>query len=220
MKKLACLLMVCLLFGCQTNSNQIKSNISKEITTMAKSAPFDYTTMNKPLYSYYLPKDIGRIDSNDLSSLLVKDGVKIIMNFNPNSVVIKDYYQKNENTFYVENEINVNYNFYYQSTGTYLGKDYKYYNYSVRIMKLDDTDYLLYLDMGYVNFTSIVKEVQLSSFIHSCFVIAKSIDYDSKEVVTYYSLQSTSDSIKQDLEEFNEQLPNDGSLSDLIDKSK
>ena len=220
MKKLACFLMVCLLSGCQINSNQIKSNITKEISTMAKSIPSDYITMNKPFYSYYLPKDIGRIDSNDLSSLLVKDGVKIIMNFNPNSVVIKDYYQKNENTVYIENTVNENYEFYYQSNGTYLGKDYKYYDYSIRIMQLDETDYLLYLDMGHVNFTTIVKEVQLPSFIHSCFVIAKSIDYDSKEVVAFYSLQSTSESIKQDLEEFNEQLPNDGTLSDLIEKSK
>ena len=176
--------------------------------------------MTKPFYSYYLPKDMGRIDSNDLSSLLVKDGVKIIMNFNPNSVVIHDYYHKNDVKVYEENEVDTSYNYFYSSSGTFLGSDYRYHDYSIRIMKLEKDDYLIYADMGYVNFTSILKEVQLKSFIHSMFIIAKSLTYISSEVIANYSLQSTSDSIKQDLEKFNEELPNDGSLSDLIEKSK
>ena len=35
-----------------------------------------------------------------------------------------------------------------------------------------------------------------------------------------YSLKATSDSIKQDLDEYNEQLPNNGTLEDLINQVK
>lgn len=220
MKKLACLLMSFILFGCQINTPQIKDDITNEIITMSKAAPVSYYTMSKPFYSYYLPKDIGRIDSNDLSSLLVKDGTKIIMNFNPNSIVIHDYYHKDEIKVYEENLIDENYEHYYHSNGTFLGSDYRFHDYSIQIAKLDDTDFLLYLDLAYVNFTTIVKEVQLESFVHSMFIIGKSLKYDSSEIIAHYSLQSTLDSIKQDLEEFNEELPNDGSLSDLIENTK
>ncbi len=220
MKKLACLLMSFILFGCQISTSQIKNDITDEINSMAKFTPISYRTMSKPFYSYYLPKDVGRIDSNDLSSLLVKDGSKIVMNFNPNSIVIHDYYHKDEMKLYEENTIDASYKYYYRSNGTFLGGDYRYHDYSIQIAKLDETDFLLYLDLSYVNFTTIVKEVQLESFIHSMFIIGKSLTYDSSEVVAHYSLQSTLDSIKQDLEEFNEELPNDGSLSDLIEKTK
>ena len=220
MKKLACLLMAFILLGCQVSTPQIKNDITNEINTMAKSAPTSYKTMNKPFYSYYLPKDVGRIDSNDISSLLSKDGSKIIMNFNPNSIVIHDYYHKDEIKGYEENTIDETYKHYYRSNGTFLGSDYRYHNYSIQIAKLDETDFLLYLDLAYVNFTTVVKEVQLASFIHSMFIIGKSLTYDSSEIIAHYSLQSTLDSIKQDLDEFNEELPNNGSLSDLIEKNK
>ena len=60
--------------------------------------------MNKPLYSYYLPRDIGRVLSNDLSSVLKKDGTQFIMNFNPNAVVIHDYYYEVDYMFMEMND--------------------------------------------------------------------------------------------------------------------
>ena len=82
-----------LLCGCQVNETDLKNELTSELNELSDQDPVAYTTMNKPLYSYYLPKDVGRIQSNPLSSLFMKDGVKFIMNFNPNEVVIHDYYQ-------------------------------------------------------------------------------------------------------------------------------
>ena len=219
MKKITFILFVFLLLGCQTNSTKLKDDITNEIVSMSKNTPIFYTTMNKTYYSYYLPKDIGRIDSNELSSLLIKDGTKMIMNFNPNSIVIHDYYHKMNAKKYEEIQV-INDDLYYHAKGTYLGNDYRYHDYNLRVMKLDKTDFLLYFELGYVNFISIVKEVQIESFAHSMMVIAKSVQYDSNEIIAQFSMQSTSDSIKEDLDEFNDELPNDGSLSDLINQSK
>ena len=84
MKKWTLLLCALLLSGCKVDHVKIQDGITNELIEMTENEPIYYTTMEKPLYSYYLPKDIGRISSNELSSLFVKDGVKFIMNFNPN----------------------------------------------------------------------------------------------------------------------------------------
>ncbi|MGN1343860.1 MAG: hypothetical protein ACI4U3_04725 [Traorella sp.] len=220
MKKWVLICLLALLCGCQVNSQDIKKELTNSLNEWAKSEPISYTTMEKPLYSYYLPRDIGRISSNSLSSLLIKDNVKFIMNFNPNGVVIHNYYHKTQVNEYEEIVTENGYNLYYNGKGTFLGSDYRYHDYSCKIKKLDQDDYLIYLDMEYVNYSAVVKEVQIPSLIHSMFVISKSIQYNVSEVVSQYSLKSTSESIKQDLEEFNNELPNDGSLSDLIDQSK
>ncbi len=75
----------------------------------------------------------------------------------------------------------------------------------------------LLLDMEYVNFTAVLRAVQIQPLVHSMFIIAKSLQYDSDEVIAQYSLRSSSDSVMSDLDEFNKELPDSGSLSELIE---
>lgn len=218
MKKLALLLIVFVLCGCQVNMTQIKNDITKEIESMSDHEPISYTSMEKPLYSYYLPKDIGRISSNEISSLFIKDGVKFIMNFNPNKIVVHDYYRKNIVLSSLKPIVNHETDKFYESNGNYLGSDHRYHEFKCEIIELEDNNYLLKLDMAYVNFIAVLKPVQLEVMIHSMFVIAKSIQYDADEVVQKYSLRSTSESVKVDLDEFNDELPDSGSITNLIEK--
>ena len=218
MKKLACILMVMLLCGCQIDKEQLKSEITNELNGMADLASISYTTMKKPLYSYYLPKDVGRIQSNSISSLLMKDGIRFIMNFNPNEVVIHDYYHSSVVQFLQPFTLNEESGLFYEGSGTFKGSDGRYHNYDCRISELENGNYILLLDMEYVNFTAVLKAVQIKPLIHSMFVIAKSMQYDSKEIVSLYSLRSSSDAVMTDLEEFNEELPQNGALSELVNQ--
>lgn len=220
MKKLACILIVFLLCGCQVNADNIKQDITNQLDLMNDYDPITYTTMNKPLYSYYLPKDVGRISANDLSSLFIKDGVKFIMNFNPNRIVVHDYYRKDEEIMKMKTNINEESELFYEANGTFKGSDSRYHEYQCKIIALGDNNYLLSLDMSYVNYLAVLKPVQIESMIHSMFVMAKSVQYESKEVVAKYSLKSTSESIKTDLEEFHTDLPDNGSIADLIEKTE
>lgn len=217
MKKVACLWLALLLCGCQVNEADLKSELTNEFHELSDQAPISYTTMNKPLYSYYLPKDVGRLQSNPLSSLFMKDGVRFIMNFNPNEVVIHDYYQAST-TYELEEPVeNESSDLFYDVTGTFKGSDHRYHKYECQITELEDGSYLLLLDMEYVNFTAVLRAVQIQPLVHSMFIIAKSLQYDSDEVIALYSLRSSSDSVMSDLDEFNKELPDSGSLSELIE---
>lgn len=219
MKKLACILTVLLLCGCQLNEAQLKDELTSELNEMASCASISYTTMKKPLYSYYLPKDVGRLQSNSLSSLLMKDGVKFIMNFNPNEVVIHDYYHSTIVKFLQPFVLDEESTLFYKGRGTFKGSDGRYHDYECQISELENDNYLLLLDMEYVNFTAVLKAVQIKPLINSMFVIAKSVQYDPKEVVSMYSLRSSSESVMMDLEDFSEELPENGALSDLINQN-
>ena len=216
MKKLALLLCLLLLSGCKVNHVNIKNDITDKLNQMAEHQPIYYTTMEKPLYSYYLPKDVGRISSNELRSLFVKDGVKFIMNFNPNKIVIHDYYYRDRFITFVEPTLKEDSKIYYEAEGTFKGSDERYHYYDCQIVHLKDNNYLLKLDMSYVNYLAVVQPVQIQPLIHSMFMMAKSVQFDSKYVVSEYSLKSTSESVKVSLEEFNEELPDSGLLSDLV----
>ncbi len=220
MKKLALLLCALLLSGCKVDHVKIQDGITNELIKMTEYEPIYYTTMEKPLYSYYLPKDVGRISSNELSSLFVKDGIKFIMNFNPNKVVIHDYYYKDKVVTAEELTVNEESNLYYDATGTFKGSDKRYHYYDVKVTHLKDNNYLLKLDMSYVNYLAVVKPVEIKPLMKSMFTIAKSIHFDADYVVSEYSLKSTSESVKVSLEEFNEELPESGLLSDLIEKKE
>lgn len=220
MKKLALLLCALLLSGCKVDHVKIQDDITNELIEMIEYEPIYYTTMEKPLYSYYLPKDVGRISSNELSSLFVKDSVKFIMNFNPNKVVIHDYYYKDKAITAEELTVNEESDLYYDATGTFKGSDKRYHYYDIKVVHLRDNNYLLKLDMSYVNYLAVVKPVEIKPLIKSMFTMAKSIHFDADYVVSEYSLQSTSESVKVSLEEFNEELPESGLLSDLIEKKE
>ena len=170
MKKVACLWLALLLCGCQVNEADLKSELTNEFHELSDQAPISYTTMNKPLYSYYLPKDVGRLQSNPLSSLFMKDGVRFIMNFNPNEVVIHDYYQASTTYELEETVENESSDLFYDVTGTFKGSDHRYHKYECQITE-----------------------------------------------IAQYSLRSSSDSVMSDLDEFNKELPDSGSLSELIE---
>lgn len=215
MKKLILVLMLCLMAGCSVNKQEVKDSIYNELKDMSNAQPITYTTMKKELYSYYLPKDVGRISSNDLSSLLQKDGVKFIMNFNPNRIVAHDYYLKTTVFGYKEPEYSEDSKTYLNLKGTFKGNDEQYHHYTCAVTELGDNKYLLILDMSYVNFTAVVNLVELQPMIHSMMVIAKSFKYNATEVIAAYSLKYTADSIIHDLEEYKEEIPQSGLISQL-----
>ena len=144
MKKLALLLCLLLLSGCKADHVKIQQDITDELIEMSQHEPIYYTTMEKPLYSYYLPKDVGRISSNELSSLFIKDDVKFIMNFNPNKVVIHDYYNKDKTIEYNEPTVKET-DLYYEADGTFKGNDGRYHYYDCQIVHLKENKYQFHL---------------------------------------------------------------------------
>lgn len=222
MKKKGLLLLPFLLCGCTFNSQTMNQDLKLSLQDSSNMQAIEFTNMHKRLYDYYLPKDIGRISSNELSSVFKKDGTKFIMNFNPNAIVIRDYYYEINHLFMEMRDTKI------ISTsengvrfeGTFKKQDGKVHSYSCVIDKLENGKYFMFLNMEYIYFYTIAYGAELESLSKSMFQIGQSVQFDSDQIVSIYSLKSSSEYLTENLDELYEELPESGYLSDLIGENK
>ena len=84
---------VLLLFGCQaTNEKKIEEEVKTILENYVSNVEIASINLSKSHYSYYLPEDMTIVNSNTLSSVLLKDGYKVILNFSPSAIIISEYY--------------------------------------------------------------------------------------------------------------------------------
>ena len=71
MRKLTLLFLLSCIFlsGCSKTQEEYTEHLTQSVETIALSNDIAQTNMNKELYSYYLPKDVGRIESHEISSV-------------------------------------------------------------------------------------------------------------------------------------------------------
>lgn len=205
-----------LLCGCVVDEAALAETLYTTLKDQEEIKPVYDVNMNKDYYSYYLPKHIGRIKSNDLSSIFLKDNYKVIMNFDASQIVINEFYNKEQQGADFK-ELKVT-----KDDGDSLVFDGSFYNayniahpYSVKIEKLAENQWMMKLKADYTLFYTIVPHAELASVIEDCFVIAKSIRYDSTKILNDFSLKSASEAVKQSLESLNKDVPVDGYLKDL-----
>lgn len=91
-KGFAAVLCLMLLSGCGSSDSDLPDRIADELKQLAVADQFSGANRTKRRYSYYLPKGMGQRDANELSEVLMKDGYRVIMNFDPGAIVIKEYY--------------------------------------------------------------------------------------------------------------------------------
>ena len=144
------------------------------------------------------------------------------MNFNPNAVVIHDYYYEVDYMFMEMNDTRLvsSDSNKIQYEGTFRNKNGQVHNYSCIVDELDNGKYFFILNMEYVYFYTIAEGAELSSLIDTMFDIGQSVTYDSEEIVSIYSLKSSSEYLTENLDEFTQDLPSEGYLSDLIGESE
>ena len=86
------LLAAVLLTGCTkaegTYQEQLNQRIEQAITD-ATAGP----TFSHGIYSFYKEPSVGRISSEETSSVFTQDGVKFVMNLNVSSIVNTKYYE-------------------------------------------------------------------------------------------------------------------------------
>lgn len=200
MRKLLILLMSCLMLaGCANiNEENLPETILSALQTIDEQEAIDDPNMSKPFYRYYLPKDIGRIKSNQLSSVFLKDGYHFVMNFDAAQIVINEYYSEDD-THHEMVDVSLTKN---EADSLVYNGSFKnafgvVHPYVCTIEKLNKKNYLLVLDIDYVKFYTITPMAELSTMIQSMFDIAKSVKYDSRKILSEFSLKNLSEEQKK-----------------------
>ncbi|MEI7667753.1 MAG: hypothetical protein WCI62_02010, partial [Erysipelotrichaceae bacterium] len=77
---LSSLLFLLVLGGCaQINQTNLESAILASMEDVANNPNNSINNMRKGLYSYYLPKTVGKVSSTELSSVLISHNTKVLL---------------------------------------------------------------------------------------------------------------------------------------------
>lgn len=224
MKKLAAVILASLLLGgCAISEEDLPNQILTQLQGLQNQELAAGNNMKKQYYSYYLPPGVGRRDSNALSEVFMKDGYRVIMNFDPSAIVINAFYKETQED--VETAASVNTEFQAPSmkeedgkivyTGNYLTNTYQVHPYTLQVVSNQDS-YLLYLDGEIVKMYTFVPRAEVTSMMKMMLRMMASIKYDEKYVLQNFSMKSLEDTNRKSLDYLEQNLPSSGSLSEIL----
>lgn len=227
MKKVfAAILCVMVLCGCESRDADLNQRVFDELEHFSGDALSIGSNRNKRYYSYYLPQGIKQRDANDLSEVLVKDGYRMVMNFDPGIIVINNYYAENADA---ESTASLNPQQAAELTAVsmdsqgdqtiysshYRTVDHEVFPYTLRLMKTDG-NYLVYLDGSLVKLYTYLPAAAVPSALKAMYSLMTSISYDKERVLEDFSLKSLAQTKQENLDYTQSHLPSSGSLEDLI----
>lgn len=231
MKKVfAAILCLFVLCGCESREAELKQRIYDELDSLSTKLESPGSNRMKGYYSYYLPQGIKQRDANSLSEVFVKDGYRLIMNFDPSAVVIKNYYTKSEENeedaktaasmnqeqvaelTKVQMQEQDNKTLY---TSNYMNADRELFPYTLQLIKSEGA-YLVYLDGSLVKLYTYLPAAAVPSTLRSMYLLMTSISYDKDKVLNDFSLKSLTAAKKQNLDYLQSHLPSSGSLEELL----
>lgn len=210
MRKLLGLLMLALLIGCSNLSYEdaIEQTLDDIESFNLKSS----TKYRKNLMTYYLPQDIGVLESNNISSRLSYGTNEIFM-----SIHVSDVLQKGEMSHALKLQDSS------ESKSIEYSKNFHLMNHNneelvgeVLLEKLPASKYLLYVNVDDVFFVSSLYEADIKDVFERILGIAQSVIVDEKAVVSEFSNKESLSYEKNVIELFTESIPTEGMIKDII----
>lgn len=212
MKKLPLLFTCLLLTGCTLQSNV---DLQNEITeSIATSSTYTIHTPNisKTYYSYYLPVNIGRMQSTSSGNILNDRGRQFVMNLNVSSIINSNYYTEANSSLSTDSLSDpVAY-----IEGEYTDINESIHSYHISVYKVD-YEYLLEMRSDTVEFYSISDALSTIQLAQDMYEIARSIEVNTNAVLATYSNKDTIDYQSEKIELFEQLVPESGRVEELFE---
>ncbi len=204
------LLAAILLAGCVkadgTYQEQLNQRIERAITD-ATAGP----TFSHGIYSFYKEPSIGRISSEETSSVFTQDGVKFVMNLNVSSIVNSKYYEgKNISLIPEGMEVLA------KSAGRFadfLGEEHPF---EVTLYRMND-EVFTYMKTDLLEFFSISSELPALQTAETMIRIARTVRVDRDAVIAAYSSRQEINYERKRLELFQNVVPENGVIDELFE---
>ena len=205
--RLILVLLIFQLVGCSKISDELK--ITEQVSSIAElSVNYDNNNF-KEYYSYFTNVDVGKISSNEVSSVLTVSDNEFVMNLKVNNIINDELYNSEYLEVYDIKELK------YENDGIYLSNGIKY-NYEYNVYSLNDNDYLLLLDTEYLSFSAIAELNQLPEIAYEMINIAKSVNIDNDLIVNQFSNKNVIDHEKETIKLFEQKIAVNGTIEEMI----
>ena len=215
MKRFLCLLLCILLCACSPEG-ELSARLDAVFAQTNEKRQIRRNNYSSYL-EYYLPSDVNELQSSDITSILMYNGSRLIMDINIAGIINEKYYPEtglsDEGFFDPERLV-------YAKEGTYLSYEGQENEYLYRVYEYED-DYLAYfLSRGLIfyGFASREDIVELSSRIY---LIARSSTVSKDNVIAVYSSKDVIDYEKKQVDLFETIMPVNGNINDfMIEKTE
>lgn len=210
MRKLWLVFLVFLMSACTSAfelrdyDQAIQNALSQETST--------YLTMNRDLFSYYLPVSIGRKASTPNSVTLNSHNQTILMSLDVVNILNQAYY-KDEDSLRDLLKTGVAF---YTHTDTFLSNQSIPVDFRVNAAKISDHLVLLILQTEHFVFTSIHPEAISPEILYDMLRVARSARIAKEVVLSVYSKREVIDFKVQNLNMFAQVAPESGTVMDMI----
>lgn len=172
-----------------------------------------YATMNRDLFSYYLPVSIGRKQATPNSVTLNSNNETILMSLDVVNILNQAYYKhENESLRDLLKEGVA----FYTHTGTYLSNQYIPVDFKVNAAQISDHLVLLILQTEHFVFTSIHPEAISPAILYDMLRVARSSHIAKETVLSTYSKREVINFKIQNLNMFAQVAPESGTVMDMI----
>lgn len=211
MRKLWLGLLVLVLSACTSTFKQqdydqaIQDALAQETST--------YATMNRDLFSYYLPVSIGRKQASPNSVTLNSHNETILMSLDVVNILNQAYYNDENGSLRDLLKDGVAF---YTYTDSYLSNQSISVDFEVNAAKISDHLVLLILQTEHFVFTSIHPEAISPAILYDMLRVARSSRIVKDTILSTYSKREVIDFKVQNLNMFAQVAPESGTVMDMI----
>lgn len=209
MKKLSIILSIMLvLVGCSNRNEDYGAGFRSGLA----KPNIQSTNHKKPYYRYYVPPHVGIKKSDRTSTLFSIEGQQVLMALSVDKIVSTKFnYKLNENTINLEKPV-------FSEEASYIDIRDKSHMMSIRIYKLKNEQFAVYLNNDQINLTAIVPKPNLKITVDTMVSILKTVIVDSEEVVRAYSNKEISTYDSTYSEFFEQTPPETGTIKDMYEQ--
>lgn len=210
MKKIIAIVMLIIIAGCTPKQFDLQKELTDAIDKEIALQSFNVTN-KKPYYSYYLSSSLGNLYSDNTTNIFTYYDNKIIMNLNAFNVIKDEYYSAAENLDETFNQYLA-----FKIEGKFVNYSNEEFDYKYELFKVDNSN-ILKMSCKNVTFYSKGNEYDLIQIARYMMQIAKSIKINKENILSAYSSKETIEFTKESIELFEQVVPIDGNISEILD---
>ena len=201
------ILLLFTLLGCSTDNAE--DDIALQVNALAEANVGYDNNNHKEYYNYFTNVEVGKLESNEVSTVLSVNNDVFVMNLKVNKIINDEYYHNDVNEEYDIREL------LFENNGIYSAYGLKY-NYEYSVYSLNSDDYLLTMDTEYLSFSSIAQLADMADIAREMLNIAKSVQVDRQLVINDFSNKETIDHVKETIKLFEQRIAVNGSLEEMM----
>ncbi len=216
------LLAIAILFvltGC-SEKNDFKSTINLALSRACNESIPDVENNNciKTYYTYYLDKNIGKLDGDEISNQFKISGNLSALTLDISSITLNHVEEGSDVNDL--RDIGTLENLVYSRTGRFYNSSNQMVNYRISITETDDSNYFIMIQTPQFIFISKVTNSTCSNTVHDMIVLLRSCTVDDEQIVYDYASDSIVSTPTNVITLFNEVIPESGYIIDYIDDWK